>query len=430
MSDAVPTSPAQLKRAFLLAVLVVICGVLTTALPQTQALGVIPIRNLLKNSLHVSRESSAAFVFWTMLPWYFKPLVGIVQDSCALFGSRRRSYMLVGSVLATVAWLVLDVTPHEYHALLVVCIAINSAMVVASTAVGGYMVEIARASASSGRLTSVRNVVEQTTNIIFGVSSGYLAGLDFSWTGITCAALTFLLVPVAIWGLVEPRAPAQRGTQYFAAARGTLLRISKARALWTAATIAFVFYFAPGIQTAEFYAQQNDLHLTTQQQGTLVSMAGLFGVIAALMYGALAAKRFRLQTLLLGCIIIGASGQAAYFFYYSYAGARVIDSYSGFSFTLAEVAIMHLAVRATPAGCEALGFALMMAVRNFGLFGGDWLGATLQDHFHLTFHILAVTNGALSLLALPLVLLLPMAILDGRDAQTPGSAANKAELAT
>jgi hypothetical protein len=422
-SAAVYAPPSQTDRALLLAVIVVVIGVMATSLPQTQGLGVIPIRNLLKNTLHVSREASAAFVFWATIPWYFKPLVGMVQDAFPLFGTRRRSYMLVGSVLATVAWVGLDFTPLQYHAILMVNIAINTAMVIASTAVGGYMVEIARVSASSGRLTSVRNVVEQGSFVISGVGSGYLAGLNFTWTGITCGAVTFTLVPIALWCLREVPALSQTGGEVFKAAGSKLVQIGKARALWIAAAISFLFYFAPGIQTAQFYAQQNDLHLTTQQQGNLVSMGGLFGVLSAFLYGTFAAKRFTLRSLLPACIVIGASAQAGYAFYYSYAGARFIDSYNGFGYTLAEVAMMHLAVRSTPAGCEALGFALMMAVRNFGLFGGDWFGASLQDHFHIAFHALAAINGAGSLLALPVMLLLPAAVLSGKDGQkTPADA--------
>lgn len=414
---AVPSVESQTRRALFLAVIVVVVGVMATTLAQTQLLGLIPIRNLLKNTMQASREQSAAFVFWATLPWYFKPLVGMVQDAFPLFGTRRRSYMLVASVLTTVAWLVLGLTPYEYRAFLIVCIGINTATVLVSTAVGGYMVEIARASASSGRLTSVRNMVEQASFIISGVASGYLASLRFGWTSISCASVAFLLVPVALWCLKEPPAAAQSGAQVLKAAGSKLVQVGKAKALWMAAAVSFLFYFSPGIQTAQFYAQQNDLHLTTLQQGTLVSLNGVFGVLSAFLYGAFAAKRFVLRNLLLGCIIIGASAQAAYAIYYSYGVAQIVDSYYGFGFTLAEVAMMHLAVRATPAGCEAMGFALMMAVRNFGLFGGDWLGAALQDHFHLTFHTLALINGAGSLLALPVVLLLPVRIVMGRDAQ-------------
>ena len=414
---AAEAAESQTRRALILAVIVVVVGVMATTLAQTQLLGLIPIRNLLKNTMHASREHTAAFVFWATLPWYFKPLVGIVQDAFPLFGTRRKSYMLVASVLTTVAWLVLGVTPYEYRPFLIVCIGINTATVLVSTAVGGYMVEIARASASSGRLTSVRNIVEQASYIVSGVASGYLASLRFGWTSIACGSVAFMLVPVALWCLKESPAAAQNGAQVFKAAGSKLVQVGRAKSLWMAAAVSFLFYFAPGIQTAQFYAQQNDLHLTTLQQGTLVSLGGVFGVISAFLYGAFAAKRFTLRNLLLACIVIGASAQAAYSIYYSYPVARIVDSYNGFGFTLAEVAMMHLAVRATPAGCEAMGFALMMAVRNFGLFGGDWLGAALQDHFHLTFHTLALINGGGSLLALPIVLLLPARIVMGRDAQ-------------
>ena len=47
------------------------------------------------------------------------------------------------------------------------------------------------------------------------------------------------------------------------------------------------FYIAPGFGTALFYKQQNDLHLTTQAQGFLQLIAGVFGVLAAVGYGIL-----------------------------------------------------------------------------------------------------------------------------------------------
>ena len=52
---------------------------------------------------------------------------------------------------------------------------------------------------------------------------------------------------------------------------------------------------------------------------------------------------------------------------------------------IAEVAMMDLAVRATPKGCEALGFSLMMSVRNFALTANDILGSWLIDSRHWEF---------------------------------------------
>ena len=309
-----------------------------------------------------------------------------------------------------------------------VTIAINSATVLVSTAVGGYMVEIARASASSGRLTSVRNAVEQGSYVISGVASGYLAGLRFGWTPITCGAVAFLIVPVALWCLNEAPAVQQSSRHIFKAAGDKLARVGTAKALWMAAGVSFLFYFAPGIQTAQFYSQQNDLHMTTQQQGMLVSLGGVFGVLAAFLYGAYAAKRFALRRLLLACIIIGASAQAVYrLLLFLSRIARFIDSFNGFGFTLAEVAHDAPGRACHPGGLRVTGIRHHDGRAQFRAVWRGLDGAALQDHFHLSFHTLALINGAGSLLAIPLVLLVPAAIVMGRDGDKADRAGHGAQ---
>jgi predicted MFS family arabinose efflux permease len=189
--------------------------------------------------------------------------------------------------------------------------------------------------------------------------------------------------------------------------------------MWAAAGFMALFYCAPGIMTAIFYRQQDVLHMTTQGQGTLVFLSGSFGVLAAVLYGGFAARRFSLRTLLVGCLLFGTAAQLGYLFYSTVGSARVIESFNGFGYTLAEVAMMHLAVRATPAGSEGLGFSLMMSVRNFALFGSDWAGSKLLDVYHLQFSTLVIANGAISFLAVPLVFLLPAIIANQKDTAAP-----------
>src|ERR1700761_5136431 len=88
-----------------MAMVVITVGVFATTLSQVDVLAALPLRNLLKNSLHVSRADNAAFFFWAGLAWYFKPFAGIVTDAFPLFGSRRRSYILVCSSIAVLSWI-------------------------------------------------------------------------------------------------------------------------------------------------------------------------------------------------------------------------------------------------------------------------------------------------------------------------------------
>ncbi len=169
-----------------------------------------------------------------------------------------------------------------------------------------------------------------------------------------------------------------------------------------------LFYCAPGLSTAMFYKQQNDLHLNTQGQGFLQFLSG---VVRRASRGSVRHLRIAAASAPHAAPVVHRDSALlanfGYLFYTSVSNARIIESFNGFGYTLAEVAMMDLAVRSTPSGSEGLGFSLMMSVRNFTLFGSDWAGSKLLDAYHLHFNTLVLANGATSFIAIPLVLLLP-----------------------
>jgi hypothetical protein len=411
-----PTATRQrADRALVYAALVILAGVLATTLAQTQVLARLPLQNLLKNELHADRTANAAFFFWAGLAWYLKPFAGILTDAFPLFGSRRKSYILVSATLAALSWLVLIVTPHEYRNLLFVAIVINTFMVVTSTVVGGYMVETAQAISGSGRLAALRQFVQQACWIVNGPIAGYLASIAFGWTAAACGGVMFLLVPVTLLFLREqPQRSDPR--QLLENARRQLVKIATARTMWGAAGLMALFYIAPGFATALFYKQQNELNLGTQAQGFLQLIAGVCGVLAAVGYGILC-RRINLRTLLVGCMIFATAANLGYLFYSSAGRAQAIEGLNGFGYTLAELALMDLAVRATPAGSEGLGFSLMVSVRNLALFGTDWFGSHLLDEYDFSFDSLVLANSLTTLIAVPLVFLLPRLLVIRKDAE-------------
>jgi type IV secretory pathway VirB2 component (pilin) len=402
-------------KALRYAALVIVAGVLATTLAQPQVLARLPLQNLLKNELHVDRTANAAFFFWAGLAWYLKPFAGILTDAFPLFGSRRKSYILISASLAALSWLALIVTPHDYRQLLLVVIVINTFMVVASTVVGGYMVETAQANSGSGRLTAIRQFVQQICLVVNGPTAGYLASIAFGWTAAACGGVMFMLVPATILFLREQSKRLDSG-QILANARRQLVNIATARTMWAAAGLMALFYIAPGFGTALFYKQQNDLHLDTQAQGFLQLIAGVCGVMAAIGYGILC-RRLNLRTLLVGCMVVATAANLGYLFYSSMGRAQAIEGLNGFGYTLAELALMDLAVRSTPAGSEGLGFSLMVSVRNLALFGTDWFGSNLLDQYHFSFASLVLANSATTLIAVPLVFLLPRLIVSRKDAE-------------
>jgi len=406
----------ETKRELLYAFIVVFFGITAVTLSQQNAIALIPLKNLLKNELHESRAATAAFFFWLGLAWYFKPFFGIFTDAFPFLGTRRKSYIVTGAMLSIAGFIGLIYTPHRYADLLAMCIAINVFMVITSTAVGGFMTEKAQSFEASGRFASVFQIAYQTAGVVGGPLGGILAAMAFGWTNAASAAIMFLPIPAAIFFLKEKRITIDR-QKLLADAGKQLTKIAKARTMWAAAGFSFLFYFAPGISTALFYRQQNELHMSTKQQGAMLFLNGIFAMLTATIYGGYAAKRWNLRKLLLWCIVAGAVAQMGYAFYNSMDQAYIIESLWGLGWASADMALTDLYMRATPAGSEALGFSLMVSVRNLSIFGADWLGSKAMDAYHFHFSTMAIANGLISLIAVPFVFLLPGFIVDQRDSR-------------
>ncbi|HXQ09549.1 MAG TPA: MFS transporter [Caulobacteraceae bacterium] len=410
--DAAPSRP---DRALMLASIVIVVGVLSTTLAQTGVLARLPLQNMLKNELHISRSASASFFFLAGLLWYFKPLAGIFTDAFPILGTRRRSYLLISTVLATACWLGLYFTPHRYGPLLWTCMLISSCMVFASVVIGGYMVEIAQAIRGTGRLTAIRQFVGLGCSLVASPAGGYLAAISFGWTAVACGGVMALLFPATLLFLREERKRVI-ASEVLADAGRQLARVGSAGAMWAAAGLSALFYVAPGLSTAFFYRQQDVLHMTTVLQGYAGSVGVATGFAAVLAY-AYACRRINFRVLLLGSMAVAGAAHILFIYYTSIPRAFALGALDGFTFTLAELVMMDLAMRATPAGSEGLGFSLMMSARNLPLFATDVLGSNLLDHFHWTFNALVLANAAVMIASTPLMLLLPRRYFRARDAE-------------
>ncbi len=390
-------------------------GVIGTSLAQAAALR-IPFQNLLKSSLGASREQTAAFFAVIGMAWYFKPLVGIVIDSVPLFGTRRRHYLMLGSVFATIIWLLIPLTSHKYSTLLVTTTAMETMLIVGSTVIGAIMVEGGQKFGATGRLSSVRNFFEEFTILVAGPLGGYLAVKSFGWTAITGALIALSVAPVAYFMLREPRI-AQTNKESLRKSKLQLKALFKSGTLWSAAGMLFLVYIVPGFATPIYYYQTDTLKFSQQFIGTLAAVSGGMGMLGALFY-AVVCRRISLRNMMYLAIALNATFTLTYLFYNSAIAAIFIDGQNGFVFTLAELAMMDLAARATPKGNEAMGFALMMSIRNISLIGiSDVLGSWLMDKHHFTFHNLVWLNSTTTALVIIAIPFLPKILVDSSDAK-------------
>lgn len=413
---AAPVTP-RIKvdnRHLLPLALIIVFGIFASTMPQPQALGKLPLQFLLKNDVQVTREQMAAFFFWCGLAWYLKPFAGILTDAFPFLGTRRRHYLLFSSVLTALSWIGMSFLPHSYGALLIGAMTVNLFMVMASTVTGAYLVEAGQRLTATGRLTALRMLVYNFCTLIQGPLGGLLATAGFTWASGANAVMALTIFPIAYIFLKEERAVQLRSSIVFQNAGEQLKTIIRSRNLWMALLFIALFYFSPGFATPLFYKQTDELHFSKQAIGNLGVFSGGFAILAAIVYSQLI-KRIHIRFILFIGVALAAAGTLLYIFYSTWTRALFIESQNGFFFGLAEVAILDLAARATPKGCEGLGYSLMLSIRNVALFGADVVGSYLADH-KWPFANLVYLNAATTAIVLVLLPLLPGVLMRSKDA--------------
>jgi predicted MFS family arabinose efflux permease len=395
-------------------------GAFVTTIAQPAVIGRLPLQLLLKTQLHFSAQMLAGFLLIASFAWNVKPLAGIMSDAFPLFGTRRRHYMLLGAGMAAVCWFLMGVVPRSYLPLLLTAFGANAFMVIASTVMGGLMVEAGQKYGISGRVTSIRQALQSAVSLGNGILGGYLAAAAFGWTVGIATALLLVLVITTFFALTE-QPVAVRNQNVLTNASHELATLIRSRTLWASGIFLALVYISPGFTTPLLFLQTDTLSFSAPYIGLMESIEGAAGLLGALLYG-IVCRRFNLRQLLTTAIALNVTVTLLYL-RYSHTTAPFIHGTVGFAVICSELALMDLAVRSTPPGCESLGFALMMSARNFALGGSDLIGSWLIDSHHWVFHELVWLNAGTTALVLLFIPFLPRAVMSRKDGDVaPGPA--------
>lgn len=393
-------------------------GLFVTSLGQPNVIGQLPFLFLFKNTFHLDAAQQANFFAVTNFAWYMKPLAGLLCDSFPLFGTRRRSYLVVSAVVAGTSWLLFALVPGSYVGFFGIMVMLNVAMVIASTTIGGLLVEVGQAGHATGRLASARYAIDGVVSIVAGPLGGWLAARAFGWTAGMGAALLFALVPTTLV-LMRERPSEKVHREVWAAAAQQFRLILRSRPMWSASALLFLVFIAPGLGIVLRYHQEDDLHFTTAYIGELQALAGAGSIVATALYARLC-KRYSLRMLLTWGILLNALSSVLYLWYRTPLSAAIIDTANGFLAVLGILPLFDLAARATPRGSESFGYSLLVSVYNIAVFAvsyplGSWLYERPDHYWHHDFNRLVWLNTATSLLALVLVPFIPKVLVAMRE---------------
>jgi len=320
----------------------------------------------------------AAFTWITTIPWFFKPLYGLLSDVVPLFGTRRRSYFLIMSGGAALAAALVSLTPQAPYAMLATMITLLGLGVgFTDVLTDALMVENGKRVGLTGAFQSVQWGALSAASLLVGVGGGYLA--EHRAVAAAFALVAGFSVVSFLMGVFVVREPPARrrlegGGETWSAVRQALGR----RELWAVAGITFFWAFTPSFGPAFFYYETDVLGFSQTFIGVLSSLGAAAGITGAWAYARLS-SRFSLKRLIVWSIGAGALGMLAYLAYRGPASAVVITVVFGAIGMAAQLAFMDLAAKACPHRAEATFFALLMSVYNLGMRSGEWTGANLYD---------------------------------------------------
>ncbi|HEY3266462.1 MAG TPA: MFS transporter [Armatimonadota bacterium] len=393
-------------------------GVFVTTIAQVKAIGLLPLQMHLIRDMKLSATDVSMFFLIGTFAWYIKPLFGLVADSMPLFGSPRRTWLILSSMLAAACWMGMGAFENRYKALLGACVLVNVAMVMASTVIGGLLVVEGQKHGATGRFSSLRLLTQNLTFVFVGPVSGYLAARAFHLTAWLGAALMVMLAAAVALMLPEQKVDT-RNTAVWYDAWVQMKEIYHSRTMWAAAGLLFLVMVSPGFNTPLLIYSTKQLHFNEQFIGNLQFWSALPGLVAAAAY-ALVCKRISLKPLLFWGIALNAAFTLLYLWYNGPTAAILINMVTGFVGTLALIPVMDLATRATPSGSGSFGYALMMSVYNIAIQLSDIAGSYLFDHRGLTFKSLVWVNAGTTAMVLIFIPLLPKILMSRRDGEPGG----------
>lgn len=365
---------------------------------------------LLKNE-----EYNAAQVAWflsiLMIPWIVKPVFGIVSDFLPLWGTRRRSYLLLAAVTASLGFLAMaSLLTQDHHHMIVTLISltITSTAMALSTVVLCALVaaESHRQPARGRKLFALQAGAYYAASIGSGLLGGYLCqkfhpvdalrGAAFLCSVITAAVFLFSL------RLEETTVASRQSLRNYARMIFATVRSRKFQGV---AAFTFLWNLSPSFGTPLYFYFTQHLKFDQGFIGQLAAInsfgmlcgAGVFRLLA------LVQPDHRRQAVI--AVLAGVASNLGYLLCNDGLSASVLEFARGLTNMVAILTIYGYAADVCPKRATATTIGLVIAVYNIGSQLGAIIGANVFTSLaHGMIQPLAVLSAvftAACLLAVP-----------------------------
>jgi Na+/melibiose symporter-like transporter len=373
-----------------------------------------PIKSLLR-TWGYSAATTAWFISVLSIAWAIKPLYGLLTDFVPLAGSRRRSYLLLTTAVASISLTVVYLLPlTSERAVLLLLLLLPSAVAIAfsDVVIDAMMVAAGQPRGMTGRLQSIQWSSMYAATIVTGVAGGMLSQWGMQQTGFLIAGVSCGVSLLAVLFLVqERRQPALPRTKAPASAKCDVVDGCPSHAIaeiWQTlrepsilaiGAFLFLWSFNPFSATVLYYYSTEALHFSEQFVGSLTSWHAVGLLTGSIFYGFIC-RMLPLGWLIHGSIVAGILATIAYWGYRDPTSGVLISLGVGVVYAIGSLIQLDLAARVCRPETAGTTFALLMSLTNLGAALSQGIGGSIYEEmaerwgYVLAFQIL-VGVGAL-----------------------------------
>ncbi len=338
-----------------------------------------PVRSLLNADGEGAAQISVVMAVLA-LPWSLKPLLALLSDFVPLFGSRRRSYLIVSTAVAAIGLAVTYVAPLEPgERWLLVAMLLLPTLGIAFTDVlaDALMIEVGKPRGLTGRLQSVQWFAAYFALLLSGAVGGWLTSSGrHEIAFLLCALLWTGSLVLTLFFVHEPRRDASA-----AELRSTAVALRGAigvPGLITICVVSFIWDCNPLSYSVNYLHMTRTLGLSEQVFGNAFSLFSAGAMAATVGYG-IYCRRIGTTALLHCAIATGVIGNVLYWWVASAQSLYLVSTLVGFAYMTGSLILLDVAARLVPIPVAATVFAVIMALANLGSVVGEGVGGLLFE---------------------------------------------------
>ncbi|TMW55407.1 hypothetical protein Poli38472_013298 [Pythium oligandrum] len=355
----------------------------------------------LNETLALPPAQSEALRGTAAIPWIVKPIYGMLSDSVPIWGTRRKSYLLIFSAISAMAYLALSVPGliTTYHGALVALVVASLGIAFCDVVIDGKVVEAARSEKEdmAGNLQTLSWLSLSIGSVLGSMVSGFTLN-TFGPLGVFFISA---LGPICVM-FISIRLPEEsyrfHGNQGFVDTVVTQCKILAQVVVdpicWRPMTWIFISNaLPPSIGEAMFSFKTNELHFTKSFLGFISTVGSLTLLGTTAMYNAYF-RDMPFRTMFLRIQI--ASALVCFAEYVLVARWNVAFGVSDRFFIFGDEILsdvvarlkhmpsLVLCAKICPPGIEGTMFALLMSIYNFSWSAASYGGSWLCTYLHIS----------------------------------------------